>query len=318
MKIKKNISLHDKNWFKTGGPATWYAAPTSEIEFAKAIQHSQKYNLDIFILGQGANILISDSGFNGLVIRPNITTISHKTIDANYAQVDAGTGLSIDTVIEYCLENNLVGLEEFSGIPGTVGGSVYINIHYFKHFLSNFLIEATIIDRHTAEIKTVDKNWFDFGYDKSKLMLKKHFLIDASFLLKKTNSNQTAYAKGRRAEIIRHRNARYPTSNTCGSFFRNFFDNEVNLQIGGTNKKMIYVGYYLDKLGVKGNLKVGGAIVSHKHANMIVSNHETTSQDIIDLARSMQEMVQNKFRIIPQPECQLVGFKEYPLLGKNE
>jgi len=77
---------------------------------------------------------------------------------------------------------------------------------------------------------------------------------------------------------------------------------------------MIYVAYYLDKIGVKGSLQKGGAIVSYQHANMLVNQGTATSTDIIVLARAMQEMVQKEFGILPQPECRLIGFKEYPLL----
>ena len=79
-------------------------------------------------------------------------------------------------------------------------------------------------------------------------------------------------------------------------------------------KKLIYVAYYLDKLGIKGELSVGGASVSYQHANMLVANNTATAQDIITLARTMQEMVQKEFGIIPQPECRFIGFTEYPLL----
>ena len=77
---------------------------------------------------------------------------------------------------------------------------------------------------------------------------------------------------------------------------------------------MIYVAYYLDKLGIKGELQVGGAVVSHQHANMLVNTGNATSKDIIELAKTMQEMVYDKFKIICQPECILVGFSDYPLL----
>jgi UDP-N-acetylmuramate dehydrogenase len=139
-----------------------------------------------------------------------------------------------------------------------------------------------------------------------------HLLFDATFKLKRTDALGIAYARGRRVEIIRHRAARYPTKNTCGSFFRNFLPEEVTLESNG--KKMIYVAYYLDKIGAKGTLSVGDAIVSHQHANMIVNKGNATSADIITLARTMQQMVADQFTIVPQPECQLLGFIEYPLL----
>src|SRR5690606_7761801 len=101
-------------------------------------------------------------------------------------------------------------------------------------------------------------------------------------------------------------------ANTCGSFFRNFLPHEVTLEIH--DKKIIFVAYYLDKIGIKGSLQKGGALVSRQHANMIVNTGNATSSDVIAIALEMQKLVYEQFGIIPQPECQLVGFKEYPLL----
>ena len=307
MKIQKNISLKNKNWFQTGGNAKFYCEPSNEKEFQESLQFANKNNLEIFVLGSGANILISDDGLDGLVIKPNLNRI---IIEEEF--ITAQAGITIENLINYSLDNNLMGLEEFSGIPGTVGGSVFINIHYFNYFLSDFLVSAKIINKKTCQIKTVNKKWFNFGYDKSKLFDKEHYLVSATFKLKKVSNLEIAYLKGKKDERIKQRNNRYPTSNTCGSFFRNFHEDEIDLKING--KKMIFVAYYLDKIGIKGNLCVGKACVSYQHANMIVTKNKATTSDIINLAQKMQQLVFQKFGIIPQPECQLIGFKNWPLL----
>jgi UDP-N-acetylmuramate dehydrogenase len=306
MKIQENISLKDKNWFKTGGNSKFFCEPENENDFQEAIEFANQNNLEIFVLGQGANILISDDGFDGLTIRPKLENIC---IDKEF--IIAQAGVQIQDLIDFCLDNNLVGLEEFSCIPGTVGGSAYINIHYLDYFLSDFLVNAKVINKKNGEIIDVYKSWFNFGYDQSKLQNKEYFLISATFELKKVDNIKTAYAKGRRDEIIRHRLRRYPTSNTCGSFFRNFFDHEIDFKING--KKITAVAYYLDKLGIKGELRVGNAIVSSKHSNMIETLENATSSDVINLAKEMQFMVQKKYGILPKTECQLIGFKNDPL-----
>lgn len=310
--IQTNIPLADKNWFQTGGNARFFAEPKTADEFAQALTFAEMHNLELVIIGQGANMLISDDGFDGLVIRPQLTdTIAHPS-ETDDVLVTAGAGVTMPGLIEWCLDNNIIGLEEFSGIPGTVGGSVYINLHYFQFLLAQFLVSARVINRHTKEVSTVDTAWFEFGYNQSKLLAKEYFLVDATFQLKKVTDVETAFARGRRIEIIRHRTARYPSTHTCGSFFRNFHPHEVTMTSNG--KQLIWVAYYLDKVGIKGTLQVGGAIVSHQHANMLVNKGTATSTDIINLARAMQELVHAEFGITPQPECQLVGFKEYPLL----
>ena len=314
MNILENISLADKNWFLTGGSARYFCEPITVSDFQEALKFAHTNNLAVFVLGQGANVLISDDGFDGLVIRPQV--IKEDPVIACYDEstvlVTAKAGCTMHDLIEFCLANNISGLEEFSGIPGTVGGSVFINLHYFQFFLSDFLINAQVIEQKTGEVKTVDLDWFAFGYDQSRLMQRDYYLVSATFRLKKVTDLETAYAKGRRVEIIRHRNSRYPSVRTCGSFFRNFHDNEVTLMSNG--KKMIYVAYYLDKIGIKGQLQVGDAVVSYQHANMIVNSGKATSTDIVELVRTMQQMVKDAYGITPQPECLLIGFKTYPLL----
>ena len=310
--ITTNEPLANKNWFGTGGPARFYCEPTSACQFQEAILYANTNNLDIFILGQGANILISDEGFDGLVIRPMLTTIAILSQDESAVLVKADAGVTMPNLIDYCLNNNIVGLEEFSGIPGTVGGSVYINLHYFEYLLAHFLVTAEIIHKKNGALATVDAQWFEFGYNDSALHKKDYFLVNATFKLKQANNEETAFAQGRKTEIIRHRAHRYPQVRTCGSFFRNFFPHEVMLEVD--NKKIIFVAYYLDKVGIKGALRSGNAIVSPQHANMIVNLGNATSTDIITLAREMQKLVQEKFDILPEAECQLIGFKENPLM----
>lgn len=310
--IQENIPLQDKTWFNTGGNARYYAQPSTAQEFAEALLWAQENNLAVFVLGKGANVLISDEGFDGLVIHPNIKTIHVIETSAQNVLVTAGAGVQISDLIEYCLSHQIIGLEEFSGIPGTVGGSVYINLHYFEFLLEHFLVQAQVIHKATGRIETVSTDWFCFGYNQSTLQKEEYYLLTATFSLKKVSEIQAAYAHGRSIEITRHRHKRYPIKNTCGSFFRNFHEHEVTLM--SNNKKMIYVAYYLDKTGIKGQLQVGDAIVSYQHANMIVNQGKATSTDIINLARTMQEIVRDQFTLIPQPECKLIGFKQYPLL----
>lgn len=307
--IQEHVPLADKNSFGTGGNARYFAQPTTTQEFSQALQFAQKQKLEIFVLGGGANILISDQGFAGLVIRPALYEIKIQTTKNEQVLVTAGAGVSIETLINHCLDHNIIGLEEFSGIPGNIGGAVYINLHYYEFLLEHFLVSATLIHAKTHEIITVDTPWFQFGYDQSKLQEKEYFVIDATFQLTQVDTISAAFARGRSVEITRHRQKRYPYQNTCGSFFRNFHPEEV----AQTDKKLIFVAYYLDQLGVKGQLAVGGAIVSHQHANMIVCKNGTSS-DILNLTLMMQNMVYEAYGIKPQPECQLVGFDINPFL----
>lgn len=302
--IQQNISLADKNYFRTGGLARYFAQPATAEQFAQAINFAHKENLEIFVLGSGANVLISDDGFDGLVIMPQLHEIVIHPSDTTTVLVQVGAGVTIERLIEFCLQHQIIGLEEFSGIPSTIGGAVYINLHYYEFSFEQFLVSAQLICKTTGTIISVNKDWFDFGYDHSSLQKKEYFVLDVILKLTRTDAITTAFAQGRSVEIIRHRRKRYPYKNTCGSFFRNFHPHEVAC----TDKKLIYVAYYLDQLGFKGHATVGGAIVSHQHANMIVNYNQATSADIVNLARMMQDKVYQAYSIVPQVECQLVGF----------
>ncbi len=138
--IQSNVPLADKNWFGTGGPAEFFAEPETSKELQEAVQFAHEESLPLTLLGKGANMLISDDGIRGLVIRPRIDDMGYVEVIEGIAEVTAGAGTDLNDLITYCLENNLLGVEEFSGIPGTVGGAVYINLHYFEFLLSHFLV----------------------------------------------------------------------------------------------------------------------------------------------------------------------------------
>lgn len=314
MQIQENVSLKEKNWFRTGGNAKYYCEPDSKADLKEALDFARTKQVEVFLIGEGANILVSDSGFDGLVISTQaLTKIEIPTHETGVSKISVEAGAKVQDVIDYCLDHNLTGLEDFSGIPGTMGGSAYINIHYFDKLLSDFVDSAVVINKISGDAEEVSKDWFEYGYDTSKLMQELHVLYSIVLKVTKSDDIATAYARGRRDEIVRQRNMKYPVKNTCGSFFRNFLEDEVGFETNG--RRILNVAYYLDKIGVKGDLRVGSALVSYKHANMIETEDGATSSDIIQLAKKMQELVKAKYNIIPQPECRLIGFEQYPLLG---
>ena len=312
MTIRRNVSLAARTWFRVGGPARWYCEPRNAGDFREALAFARRNAADVFALGEGANVLVSDAGFDGLVLRPRNAAITCARSGRGHT-VTAGAGAAMQAVIDHCLGAGYAGLEVFSGIPGTVGGCVYINIHYFEHLLSQFLISARVIDRQSGAVSEVPADWFAFGYDTSRLQRGTHLLLDATLRVRRVSATEAAYATGRRDEIIRHRERRYPCSHTCGSFFQNFTAAEVGGQRRGG--AITSVAYYLDALGIKGKLRAGGAVVSHQHANMLVNTGTATAADIARLARRMQELLRARFGLVPRPECQLVGFRKPPLLA---
>ena len=309
LEIFKNIPLAEKNWFKTGGSAKFYCEPQTTTDIKLALNFANKNNLEVFILGQGAHVLISDDGFDGIVITPKMKRISHIFYES-YVLVNAQAGATIFELIEYCMKNSIIGLEEFAYIPASVGGALCNNIKYFSKNIGDYVACSKILEKSTNKIINVEQKWFNSGYNTSKLKNENHILLDTTFKLKPGTKLECAYAKGRHDEIIRQRKSRYPTKRTCGFFFRNFTKKEVEL----TNNKTTNVIYYLSKLCIAGNLNICGAHVSHKHPNMLATKIGTNTNNIIDLAIEIQKMCYKKFGLIPQPECKLVGFKKYPLI----
>lgn len=317
MDIRENISLREYTWFKTGGAARWFCTPSCPDDYVEAVQFAHAHDAPLCVLGEGANVLVNEDGVDALVIHPINTDISVEPCedDTRCLRVHAGAGAKVQDVIDAALDAGATGLEVFSGIPGTIGGAVFINIHYFDAFLADFFTRAHVCTFADGRIHSFPKDWFDFGYDLSTLHQGNDILIDAEFTLSRANDEEIAYARGRRDEIIRHRERRYPTERTCGSFFQNF-TNENNLhQCEG--REIRSVAWYLDRLGVKGTLRENGAHVSVRHANMIVTDDSATSRDVVRLARKLQKMMMDEFGLMPHAECQFIGFNEHPLRDKN-
>ncbi|MCX7847744.1 MAG: FAD-binding protein [bacterium] len=314
MTIAQKVSLQERCWFRTGGAAEFFCAPQDEAELCEALGFARAQGLAVTVLGEGANVLISDDGIAGLVIRPALRYCRIEPGAQGEVFLTAGAGAALEEVIEYALRSHALGLEEFSGVPGTVGGSVFINAHYFEFLLSQFVHAGRVMSCADGTVARVGADWFRFGYDVSRLHERTHILVDATFRLRMGTPEEVAYARGRRAEILRHRARRYPASHTCGSFFQNFAPEEVALVLEG--RPITAVAYYLDRLGIKGVLAVGDAVVSVRHANMIVNRGKATSTQIATLARRMQEMLRDTFGLVPRPECQLLGFQSWPLLTK--
>lgn len=299
MQIRKNVLLKNYSGYKIGGPADFFCEPKSKKELLTAIDFSIKKNIPIYVLGGGFNVLISDDGFRGLIIKPKINSL---TIKKN--EVIAGAGVELSRIIKFSLKNGLVGLEEFSGIPGVVGGALYMNIHYYKALLNNFVewIECVDNELNSYLIKAKNKDW---QYEFSQIQKNKFIVVRACFKLKKVDYKEKWKAIGKSEEIIRTRFYKYPKEPSAGSVFQNI---DIKKFYGAP---AISAAHYIDRLGMKGT-KVGGAEISGRHANMIVNKGGATAKDVIKLASLVKKRVKNKFGIELKPEIQFIGFKKNP------
>tara|TARA_B100000315_G_C14458141_1_gene532429 strand:+ start:31 stop:930 length:900 start_codon:yes stop_codon:yes gene_type:complete len=299
MKIEKNIKLAPFTYFKIGGKAKFFCEPKIEKDFENAFKFARDENLPTFAMGQGANILVSDKGFQGLVIKPKNNQITTK---GNI--VSAQAGATIEDVIKKSLKSNLIGLEDFSGIPSSVGGALYINLHYFDALIENFVDSALVFNKKTLKTRLVKKSWFKFSYDDSRLKTDKDFiLLEANLKLKKVRDNKKYEAIGKSKEITRTRERRYPSEPSVGSIFQNLSDQDQKKHKLPTKS----VAFLIDSCGLKGT-KVGDAQISPKHANVIVNNRKAKADDVLKLANLIKKKVKRKFGVNLQFEAELVGF----------
>ena len=198
-----NEPLRAHTWFETGGPATAWLEPATDEELADALYNACQERQAVCVLGDGANVLVSDDGFDGCVIHPANTCIGVTgTRGDSRVLVTAGAGALIDDLIEWSLQQGLTGLEQFSGIPGTVGGAVYINVHYFEALLADVMHSARITSADGNESNEVMADWFEFGYDTSRLHEGTHYVAAATFALEQADERTAAFARGRRHEIV--------------------------------------------------------------------------------------------------------------------
>ncbi len=299
MKILENVSLKPYTNFKIGGNAYYFCEPENKEEIMQSLEFANENNLPTFILGLGANILVSDEGFPGLVIRQR-----NEELYVEDEIIKASSGTTMENLIGKALAENLIGMEDFSGIPSTVGGALYINLHYYDSFIGPLIKSALVVNKNTLRLEEVDKSWFGFGYDTSKLKNNKDFmLIEAEFLLRKVGDNEKYEAIGKSREIIRTRFYKYPQEPSVGSVFQNLTNEEKEKH----NLPTRSVAYLIDVCGLKGK-RIGDAMISPRHANIIINVGSATAKDVINLADLVKHTIKERFDIDLRFEMELVGF----------
>jgi len=309
--IRKNVSLKEYTTFKIGGPAKYFFIAETKENLVKALEVSKKFRLPIFILGGGSNILVSDKGFNGLVVKIQITDIELK---AN--EIFVGGGVMLPKLVNVLLKNSFTGLEWASGVPGTIGGAVYGNAQAFGTKVSDAIDNVEVLDAKTLKTKILPKNQCRFTL-KNSIFKKNKNLIIVSVVLKLDKGNG-AEIKEKINNYLKHRKTLHPTAfPSAGSVF-------VNPEIEIKNKKILekfpeliefnknkYIpsGYLIEKVGLRGK-KIGQAQISEKHANFIINLGKAKAKDILALMNLAKKKVKNVFKINLETEVQFVGFKK--------
>lgn len=288
-RIKKNILLKNYTTFHIGGPARYFLVAKTKEDLIKAVSLAKKNNLPFFILGGGSNVLISDKGFNGLIIKNEARNFKIKK-----ETIIAESGTILSQLINTSVKAGLSGLVEGAGIPGTIGGAVYSNAGWprGKWSIGNIVKEVEVLIPN-GKIKKVNKKWMEFEYRNSRLKKmrnKKSIILQVILELKK--GKKTELEKKLR-EILKIRSKKIPKGFSAGSIFK--------------NPRQKTAGFLIEKSGFKGK-KIGNAQISKKHANFIINLGKAKAGDVKKLIKLIKKEVKKEFKKNLKEEIEYLGF----------
>ncbi len=292
IKIQQNITLKNKTSYKIGGSAQFYVKIKIKEDVQESLIWASKNNQPIFILGKGTNILVSDLGWDGLVIDMS----DYSSIDWDGTHAKCQSGALLNTLVKESIELGYSSMDKLAGIPGSVGGGLIMNAGAYGQNISNCLESVCVIDYSNFNIIDLKKKEIEFNYRTSTLKTKSYIIINASFNFMLGNKNEI---KKNYLKIIESRNKKQPLNlPSCGSVFK--------------RPKGKYAGKLIEQCGLKGHC-IGGATVSHKHANFIVNKSGAKASDIRQLIKFIQEYVYKDKKVLLEPEVIFVGNFDVPL-----
>jgi len=306
-KVKLDEPLSKYTTFKIGGPAKYFFIAQSNEDLVRAVTFAKKLKLPFYILGNGSNLLISDSGFNGLVILNKASDILFKKDN----KVVADAGVMFTDLINKTIDQGLTGLEWGIGIPGTIGGCVRGNAGAYGGQMADNLIGVEIMKGGKQFV--LKNEQCKFGYRESVFKHNNDLIISAEFQLHKGDKKQSL---AKIKEILKTRNAKLPEFPSAGSVFKNIMINSENIeQIKNLRnlpqeyleRKKIPAAWLIETLDLKG-YKIGDAQISDKHANFIVNIGKATANDVLQLISYIKMKVRDELGIQLREEIEYVGF----------
>ncbi|NIZ40295.1 UDP-N-acetylmuramate dehydrogenase [Entomospira entomophila] len=295
-----NAPLQDHTWFKIGGSADLFIQTPSLEKVHAIIRGAKQYAIPIFFLGDGSNLVISDDGVEGIVLdtkpireNPPIQIISYHE---DVYQVAVSAGVLMEDLILFSIEHQLEGLLHFYGLPGTLGGALYMNARCYDGEISSHFLQATIIkngDIHTHPYKASEWAYKISPFQKNGILI-----VNALLTIKRSQLSSDALLQ--RAQSYKHDREtkghfRYPCA---GSTFKN------NRTFGMPS------GQIIDQCGLKG-LQYGGASISDFHANIVINHNHASASDVHQLVQTIQTEVYRQTSFQLEPEILFIG-RGYP------
>ena len=335
--IKKNISLKDYTTFKIGGPAKYFFVAKTKEDLILAIKMAKKFSLPFFVLGGGSNLLVSDKGFSGLVIKCQMSNVKCQN-----SKVEAGAGVLLSHLVNLFLSKKLSGLEWAVGIPGTVGGAVYGNAGAFGKSMANVVKKIEIFDTKDLRSKIYNLKDCQFGYRNSIFKKNKNLIILSTEIHLKGGGKRGIQKKVK--EYLNYKKTTQPLNfPSAGSIFKNppgFFAGELGeedkssssaterAKLSEGRKERIFFDFaaarlgeetkvsssaftaarLIEECGLKGK-RIGNVKISEKHANFVVNLGQGKAKDVKKLINLAKKKVKNRFKINLEEEICYLGFK---------
>lgn len=296
-RLRRNVALAPFTTFQIGGPADLFVEVHTPAELVRAIEIAREHDLRHFLLGLGANILVGDRGFRGLVIRNVARSIA---VDAPRARLTAQSGaIFYPDVIEAAVSAGLEGIEHYVGIPSTVGGALWQNLHFLSPpperertmFIQEVLLSAELFTAEGDRV-TADVDYFDFGYDYSVLHERPDVVLSATFQLQPGDIRTMRATMEANLEWRRQRHPPLDTEPSVGSIFK---------KIEGLG-----AGRLMDEAGLKGT-RVGGAEITHRHANIMINRGGARASDVLALINLARNTVEDQYGVRLEPEISFIG-----------
>jgi UDP-N-acetylmuramate dehydrogenase len=312
LKIKEKIPLKEYTTFKIGGPARYFFVAKSKEDLKNAILWAKKKKLPFFILGGGSNVLFSDKGFKGLVIKIQNSNLKIQNENSKF-KIICGAGVPLMKLVFKSSEIGATGLENLAGIPGTLGGAIWGNAGAFGREIGDLVEEVKVLEVQGSrlKVKRLKNNDCEFGYRDSIFKRKKNLIILEATLKLKRGKRKEIEEKIK--EILRLRKEKQPLEfPSAGSVFKNVPIKKVPKKIREKFREKIKDGFLpagvlIETAGLKG-YQVGGAKISEKHANFILNVKNAKAKDVFVLIKKIKEEIKEKFGIKLKEEIELVEF----------
>jgi len=291
LKIEKNKNLKPYNTLKTEAFASYFFEAKEKEDLVNIKKYSLFFQLPLLIIGGGSNLVFIRKKIDKLVVKNSYVSLEKLLEDKNYVYVKASSGLPMAFLVNESIKNGWSGLEYHYGLPGTVGGAIYMNSKWTNplSYVGDYLEKAVLIDNQGC-LKEVDRYYFQFAYDYSILQKTQEILVEVVFKLKKEKKE---LVKKRAQEALIYRKKTQPFGVfSSGCFFQNISEKErLEKKLPTTSS-----GYLIDKAGLK-NFSVGDFYISPIHANFIINKGNGKASDLKKLLKIVKKKVKEKFGV---------------------